>query len=109
MNRAIKQAIAEGAREIQVLHPAGRHSFAVALKAEDLRIVFDGPVGWYAAGMNFGPHVVVQGNCGWGIGECMMDGRIDVLGHAGSGTAASIRGGLGVRAGRLGGAAPGSR
>ena len=93
VNRAIKQAIAEGAREIHVLHPAGRHSFAVALKAEDLKIVFDGPVGWYAAGMNFGPNVVVQGNCGWGIGECMMGGRIDVLGHAGSGTAASIRGG----------------
>jgi glutamate synthase domain-containing protein 3 len=93
VNRAIKQAIAEGAREILVLHPAGRHSFAVALKADDLKIVFDGPVGWYAAGMNFGPHVVVKGNCGWGIGECMMGGRIDVLGHAGSGTAASIRGG----------------
>ena len=34
VNRAIKQAIGEGAREIHVLHPAGRHSFAVALKAE---------------------------------------------------------------------------
>jgi glutamate synthase domain-containing protein 3 len=93
VNRAIKHAIAEGAREIHVLHPAGRHSFAVALKAEDLKIVFEGPVGWYAVGMNFGPHVVIQGNCGWAVGECMMGGRIDVLGHAGSGTAASIRGG----------------
>ena len=94
VNRGIKQAIADGAREIHVLHPAGRHSFAVALKEDDLTVVFEGPVGWYTAGMNFGPHVVVQGNCGWAIGECMMDGRIDVLGHAGSGTAASIRGGL---------------
>ena len=33
VNRAIKQAIADGAREIHVQHPAGRHSFAVALKA----------------------------------------------------------------------------
>lgn len=94
VNRGIKQAIAEGAREIRVLHPAGRHSFGVALKGDDLKLVFEGPVGWYAAGMNFGPHVVVRGNCGWAIGECMMDGRIEVLGHAGSGTAASIRGGL---------------
>jgi glutamate synthase domain-containing protein 3 len=94
VNRGIKHAIAEGAREVHVLHPAGRHSFAVALKADDLKVVFEGPVGWYTAGMNFGPHVVVQGNCGWAIGECMMDGRIEVLGHAGSGTAASIRGGL---------------
>jgi glutamate synthase domain-containing protein 3 len=93
VNRAIKRSIAEGASEIHVLDPAGRHSFAVALKAEGVKVVFEGPVGWYTAGMNFGPHVVVQGNCGWAIGECMMDGRIEVLGHAGSGTAASIRGG----------------
>ena len=57
-------------------------------------ILFDGPVGWYAAGMNDGTHVVVQGNCGWGVAECMMSGRVEVYGHAGSGAAASIRGGL---------------
>jgi methylamine---glutamate N-methyltransferase subunit B len=94
VNRAIKQALGEGAREIHVLHPAGRHSFAVALTGADVKVVFEGPVGWYAAGMNRGPHIVVEGNCGWAIGECMMNGTIEVLGHAGSGTAASIRGGL---------------
>jgi glutamate synthase domain-containing protein 3 len=94
VNRAIKQAIAEGASEIHVRNPAGRHSFGVALKTDALRLEFDGPVGWYTAGMNYGPSVVVNGNCGWAIGECMMDGRIEVHGHAGSGTAASIRGGL---------------
>jgi methylamine---glutamate N-methyltransferase subunit B len=93
VNRAIKQAIADGASEVHVRNPAGRHSFAVALRAEGLMVVFDGPVGWYTAGMNYGPHVVVNGNCGWAIGECMMGGRIEVHGHAGSGTAASIRGG----------------
>jgi glutamate synthase domain-containing protein 3 len=92
VNRAIKQAVLDGATQIHVRNPAGRHSFAVALKAE-VEIVFEGPVGWYAAGMNCGPHVIVNGNAGWGLGECMMDGRIDVHGHAGSGTAASIRGG----------------
>jgi glutamate synthase domain-containing protein 3 len=94
VNRSIKQALAEGSKEIHLLHPAGRHSLGVALKAEGVKLVFEGPVGWYAAGMNFGPHVVVEGNCGWAIGECMMAGRIEVRGHAGSGTAASIRGGL---------------
>ncbi|MBI3647261.1 MAG: glutamate synthase [Actinobacteria bacterium] len=94
VNRAIKRSIADGAKEIHVLHPAGRHSFAVALRADDVKVVFEGPTGWYTAGMNFGPHVVIEGNTGWGVGECMMGGRIEVLGHAGSGTAASIRGGL---------------
>ena len=93
VNRAIKQAVNDGASEIHVANPAGRHSLGVALKAEGVKVIFDGPVGWYAAGMNFGPHIVVDGNAGWGLGECMMDGRIEVHGHAGSGTAASIRGG----------------
>ena len=94
VNRAMKGAIADGATEIRVLHPAGRHSLGVALKADGVRIVFDGPVGWYAAGMNHGPAVVVEGSAGWAVGECMMSGRIEVHGFAGSGAAASIRGGL---------------
>jgi formylmethanofuran dehydrogenase subunit C len=44
--------------------------------------------------MNGGPYVTVKGNCGWGLGECMMTGHIEVHGFAGSGAAASIRGGL---------------
>ena len=94
VNRAIRRAIDEGATEIRVLHPAGRHSLGVGLKADGVTVTFEGPVGWYAAGMNFGPHVIVRGNCGWAVAECMMDGRVEVHGHAGSGTAASIRGGL---------------
>lgn len=93
VNRAIKAAIAEGATEIRVSNPAGRHAFAVALDAPDVHIVLDGPAGWYTAGMNSGTHVDVRGNVGWGLGECMMRGSIEVRGHAGSGTAASIRGG----------------
>jgi glutamate synthase domain-containing protein 3 len=93
VNRAIRSAIAEGAGEISVRNPAGRHSFGAGLKADGVKLEFDGPTGWYTAGMNHGPHVVIHGNTGWAVAECMMSGRIDVLGHAGSGTAASIRGG----------------
>lgn len=93
VNRAIRAAIGEGANEIRVQHPAGRHSLAVAMDT-DAKIVLEGPAGWYTAGMNQGAHIVIDGNTGWGVGECMMRGRIEVHGHAGSGTAASIRGGL---------------
>jgi glutamate synthase domain-containing protein 3 len=94
VNRAIRAAVEGGATEIHVRNPAGRHSLAPGLKAHDVRIELEGPTGWYTAGMNHGPHVVIHGNAGWAVGECMMSGRIEVLGHAGSGTAASIRGGL---------------
>jgi glutamate synthase domain-containing protein 3 len=93
VNRTIKAAIAEGATEIHVRNPVGRHAFAVALDTDGVHIVFEGPTGWYTAGMNGGPHVEIRGNVGWGLAECMMSGRVDVHGHAGSGTAASIRGG----------------
>jgi methylamine---glutamate N-methyltransferase subunit B len=102
VNRAIRAAIADGASSIRVENPAGRHSFAVALKADGVKLTLAGPVGWYTAGMNYGPHIVIEGNAGWGTGECMMDGRIDVLGNAGSGTAASIRGGMMYVAGDTG-------
>ncbi len=93
VNRAIRQAAEEGATEIHVRNPAGRHSFGVALTGE-LHVVLDGPTGWYTGGMNGGPTIVIHGNTGWAVGECMMSGRLEVHGHAGSGTAASIRGGL---------------
>jgi methylamine---glutamate N-methyltransferase subunit B len=94
VNRAIRRAAAEGATDVRVRDPAGRHSLAVSLTGADLRVVLEGPTGWYTAGMNDGPSIVIQGNTGWAVGECMMRGRVEVHGHAGSGAAASIRGGL---------------
>lgn len=93
INTAIKELMRAGATEISVVHPDARHSLAVALKTDAFRVLFEGPVGWYCAGMNTGADIRIRGNCGWGLGECMMRGRIEVEGHAGSGTAASIRGG----------------
>ena len=93
INMTIKRLIADGETDIEVRNPAARHSLAVALKAE-ATIRFQGPVGWYAAGMNDGPHVIVAENCGWGLAECQMRGTVEVNGHAGSGTGVSIRGGL---------------
>ncbi|MGH9040828.1 MAG: glutamate synthase [Acidimicrobiia bacterium] len=101
ITQAIRLLVDEGSGDIWVTHPAARHNLAVALVGHS-RIAFDGPVGWYAAGMNDGPHVVVNGNCGWGVAECMMSGQVEVHGHAGSGTAASIRGGLVYVAGNAG-------
>jgi methylamine---glutamate N-methyltransferase subunit B len=101
INQAIRHLCDEGSADIRVANPAARHNLAVALVTES-RILFEGPVGWYAAGMNDGAHVIVNGNCGWGVAECMMSGRVDVGGHAGSGTAASIRGGLVSVAGNAG-------
>jgi glutamate synthase domain-containing protein 3 len=101
INEAIRLFCDEGSADICVTNPSARHNLAVALVTGS-KILFDGPVGWYAAGMNDGAHVVINGNCGWGVAECMMSGRVEVHGHAGSGAAASIRGGLVYVAGNAG-------
>lgn len=101
INQAIRLLVDEGAGDIRVANPAARHNLAVALEGRT-RILFDGPAGWYAAGMNDGPEVIVHGNCGWGVAECMMSGNVEVHGHAGSGAAASIRGGSVFVAGNAG-------
>jgi glutamate synthase domain-containing protein 3 len=92
INRALKQAAAEGAQEVQLRNPGARHCLAVAVMAP-LRIVFDGPVGWYCGGMCDGPDIVVRDNCGWSVGENLMSGSITVHGNGGNSAGATIRGG----------------
>jgi len=93
INQRIHALIDQGEREINVNNPRARHALGPGIKAEGVTLSFDGPVGWYTAGMNDGLRVRVQGNAGWGVAECMMRGHVEIHGHAGSGAAASIRGG----------------
>ena len=92
INRLLHEAIEVGQRDIQVLEPDARHNLAVAL-LQPVRVVFEGSVGYYCAGMIDGAHVEVRGSAGWGTAESMMGGTVVIDGNAGSGVAASIRGG----------------
>jgi glutamate synthase domain-containing protein 3 len=92
INREIRRLIEAGEKEITVLNPRARHNLAVAILTP-VRIVIEGSVGYYAAGMIDGPTVEIRGAAGWGVAECMMGGTVIVNGSAGSGAAASLRGG----------------
>jgi glutamate synthase domain-containing protein 3 len=92
INRLIKEAIAAGQTGIRIREPDARHNLAVAL-LQPVRIVFEGSVGYYCAGMMDGGHVEVRGSAGWGAAESMMNGTVIIDGNAGSGVGASIRGG----------------
>lgn len=92
INRRLREAIAAGQKEIHVREPDARHNLAVAL-LEPVRVVFEGSVGYYVAGMMDGARVEVRGSCGWGAAESMMGGTVIIDGNAGSGVAAAIRGG----------------
>jgi formylmethanofuran dehydrogenase subunit C len=90
--REINRLIREAEGEVLVKNPDARHCLGVAI-LKPLRIVFDGPVGWYCATMLDGGDVEIRGNCGWSVGENMMSGSIAVRGHAGSSAGATLRGG----------------
>jgi glutamate synthase domain-containing protein 3 len=92
INRLLRETIAAGQDDIQVLQPDARHNLAVAV-LQPVHIVFDGSVGYYCAGMMDGATVEVRGSAGWGTAESMMSGTVLIDGNAGSGVAASIRGG----------------
>jgi glutamate synthase domain-containing protein 3 len=92
LNRQIRAAVAEGATEILVASPAGRHNLAVALEGS-ARITFDGTVGYFVGALGLGPDVVVNGNAGWSVGADLMKGSVHIHGSGGSSVGASIRGG----------------
>ncbi len=92
INRGIHRLIEAGEKEITLLNPRARHNLAVAI-LRPARIVIEGSVGYYCAGMIDGPTVEIRGSAGWGVAECMMAGTVIVDGNAGNGAAASIRGG----------------
>ena len=92
INQSLRRLVAEDHSEIVLRHPAARHNLAVALFGP-VRLTVAGSVGYYCGGMIDGPTILVQGNCGWGVGEGMLSGHIAVDGNAGNSAAASIRGG----------------
>jgi glutamate synthase domain-containing protein 3 len=101
INEQIRERIADGEPEIVLRNPGARHNLAVAV-LQDVRIVVDGPVGYYCGGMSDGVRLEIRGSAGWGVAECLMSGTVVVGGNAGNGAAASIRGGTVVVRGDAG-------
>jgi glutamate synthase domain-containing protein 3 len=93
VNQQIREALRDGASEIEVTHPRGLHNLAVALEG-DASIGFHGTVGYFGGALGMGVRVEVHGNAGWSVGADLMSGEVHVHGNAGSSVGASIRGGL---------------
>ena len=92
INQQIRRAASDGAAEILLLHPAGRHNLCVAL-FDPVTVRLRGDAGWYCGGMLDGGTVIVEGNAGWGVAENTMSGRVEVLGNVGTGAGATMHGG----------------
>ena len=101
INERIRTALDEGATEIAIQNPAGRHNLAVALEGRG-KIIANGTVGYFVGALGMGPDLEVHGNAGWSVGADLMRGSVVVHGNAGSSVGASCRGGLVVVDGDVG-------
>jgi len=92
INQEIRHHIQAGETEIHVQHPQARHNLGVAV-LQQVSLTMSGSVGYYCGGLIDGPRIEVQGSCGWGLAESMLNGTVIVNQNAGNSAAASIRGG----------------
>jgi glutamate synthase domain-containing protein 3 len=78
---------------VVVRNPGGRHNLAVGIDAR-LTVEILGHAGYYCAGCNQLADVRIAGNCGVGVAENMMSGRVDVELNASQAAGASAHGGM---------------
>ncbi len=93
VNRALHQQAASDSPSCTIHNPKGRHAVAVGL-TDDYRVIIEGHVGYYCAGMNKNAHITVRGNAGPGLAENMVSGSVRVEGNASQYAGASGHGGL---------------
>ncbi len=87
------EAAKRGVRRVEIQHPDGTHSIAVAVNAPlDIEIL--GHAGYYIGGLCRQAKIVVHGNVGWGVAENLMSGSVRVKGTASECAGASGHGGL---------------
>lgn len=101
--RALNAALhaAEKGARFRVTQPRGAHAVAVGID-EEIDVVVEGNVGYYAAGMHKQGTVTIHGSAGVGVAENMMSGTVRVHGDASQSAAATAHGGLLVIDGNAG-------
>ncbi len=106
VNRELK-TLAKTEPEIKIVNPDGRHLLGVGLIGTN-RIIIEGSVGYFCAGLTDGPRLEITNKAGWCLAENMMAGEIMVYRHASSGAGSAldgatvvIRGNAGSRVGQV--------
>ncbi len=77
----------------RIANPRGAHALAVGITTP-VQVLIDGHAGYYAAGMNDGAAITINGNAATGVAENMMSGRVHVKGDASQSAGATAHGGL---------------
>ncbi|MBF0234723.1 MAG: alpha-hydroxy-acid oxidizing protein [Desulfamplus sp.] len=86
---------------IEIVNPDARHYIAVGL-TNPVRVLIHGSAGYFCGGLSDGPHIEVENNVSWGVGDNMLAGTIIVNGNAGAIAGEALRGGNIVIKGNMG-------
>ncbi|MDI9632894.1 MAG: hypothetical protein QXL43_02740 [Methanolinea sp.] len=92
LNRRIREAVASGADEIEIVNVMGQRFIADGLRG-DVTIIIHGVPGGDLGMFMSGPTCIVHGNCDHAPGNTMDGGKIVIHGSAGDAVAHSMRGG----------------
>ncbi len=94
-------------RNVEIINPDARHYIGVGL-INPIRVMIRGSAGYYCGGLTDGPHIEVEKNVSWAVGDNMFAGSIIVGGNAGAIAGEALRGGdivvrgnIGSRAGQV--------
>jgi glutamate synthase domain-containing protein 3 len=93
LNKMIRAAIAEGAKEITVDNVLGQRFIGDGIRGDDVTITLNGVPGGDLAMFMSGPTIIVHGNADHAPGNTMDNGRIFIHGSAGDAVSHSMRGG----------------
>lgn len=93
LNEKVREAIAGGEKEIEILNVNGQRYIGDGIQTEGVTITIDGVPGNDLAAFLSGPTIVVNGNAQDGVANTMNDGAIYVHGHAGDILGYGMRGG----------------
>ncbi|OGW14635.1 MAG: hypothetical protein A3G93_06005 [Nitrospinae bacterium RIFCSPLOWO2_12_FULL_45_22] len=105
LNRMIREAIAAGEQEIELIGVNGQRYIADGIK-QKVMIIIDGVPGNDLSAFMDGPTVIVNANAQDGVGNTMNDGKViihgdagDVIGYGMRGGKVFIKGNVGYRVG----------
>ncbi|AOY59510.1 glutamate synthase-related protein [Desulfococcus multivorans] len=87
--------------DIDIINPDARHYIAVGL-TNPIRLRIHGSAGYFCGGLTDGPHIDVERNVSWGVGDNMLAGTVVVGGNAGALAGEALRGGTVVIRGNMG-------
>lgn len=93
LNKQIRAAIAQGAKEIVLDNVLGQRFIGDGLRGDDVTITVNGVPGGDLAMFMSGPTIIVNGNAEHAPGNTMDRGNVIIHGSAGDAVAHSMRGG----------------